>query len=249
MNRHLQDVNGINRFADNQKTPIMTHQELIDQVRELYLASRKSRFPAKNIERCTSHSISSELEDLLALYCAELIDDPNVRIYIDPQLSFPNSDLRNGSGRRAFQLRPDLMIVSDNVARIFIDAKTDIGYKRTEYLTKIREKNELMATILNMQVKFNDGNRCMVSDQITIAGDISYTYFLASNRFITRSTPIDVDLINGLQFVNIFCATTGHHLNSYEPDATSVPNEEVLNQFDKLILSVTNKSADSSRVA
>lgn len=116
----------------------MKHQELVEQIRELYLAARKSRFPAKNIERCTSHSISSELEDLLALYCSELIDDPNVRIFIDPQMSFPGSDLRNGSGKRAFQLRPDLMIVYNNVARIFIDAKTDIGYKRTEYLTKIK---------------------------------------------------------------------------------------------------------------
>ena len=219
----------------------MTHQELIDQIRELYLASRKSKFPMENIERCTSHSISSELEDLLALYCSELINDSNVKIYIDPQLSFPDSGLRNSSGRRAFQLRPDLMIVSDNVARIFIDAKTDIGYKRTEYLTKMREKNELMAAIVNKQVKFNDGNRCVVSDRITIADDISYTYFLASNRFITRSTPIDVDKINGFEFVNIFCATTGYHLNSYEPDASFVPDEEVLNQFDKLLLSVVNK--------
>lgn len=130
----------------------MTHLEFLEQVRKAYLKARKSVYnPSINPEiifRGTSHSISSIVEDLFACYCAEKIkNSKGIKIIIDPQLSFKGTGLKNKSKKKSLLIRPDIAFLKKNEIICLFDIKTDLGYKRHEFLSQAKYRNKQMNEI------------------------------------------------------------------------------------------------------
>ena len=202
----------------------MTQEQFLQGVRNLYLEARKVKFsplsPEKqvreNINRCTSHAISSEFEDLLAQYCYELIGDSSIQIFIDPQMTFPETSLKNKSGKRTFLYRPDIVVLKNNEIVAMIDAKTDLGYKRTTYLSYFYEMNESIKKIAGQKAVFK---RRTNDEEIKtrIADNIKLTFFVAANKYLTSTHPIDDVKINEMERINVFFLSKGggQHLNNY----------------------------------
>jgi len=225
----------------------MTHEELLLQVRNLYLEAREPRFfydkKHNAISRCTSHSISSEYEDLLAQYCFELINDETVEIFIDPQMKFPKLDLKNSSGEKTFIFRPDIVIVKNNKIVFLIDAKTDLGYLKSIYTDVISKMNNTIGLLAGQYVEFNRRTKGVIQ-KLEFSQQIKLAYLVASNEYITKIPVPYKDLNSSHSRVNIFFLSSGGHLNNYKNGVEEVGNginvNESFIEFDKLILAAVN---------
>lgn len=215
----------------------MTHPELLSSVRQLYVEARKEKFPIRNVSRCTSHSISSELEDLIAQYCYELINDSSVYIFIDPQISFLDLSLKNSTRNRPLQYRPDILIVKNFEVRVVIDVKTDFGYNRRNYLNLMREKSSLVARIAGQPFSFKNGSREKIKGSFVFSSCLRLAYIVASNR-IAKTLEIDTLAINQMSNVDVFFISSGCHLNSYNNDTNFRIDEESMRCFDKYLVEV-----------
>lgn len=140
----------------------MTQSDFINKTREAYLNARKCIYaPQKHAEilsRGTSHSISSISEDLFGCYCADKVKTAdNIKIYIDPPVSFKGTSLKNKSRKKSLLIRPDLMITKENIATCFFDIKTDLGYKRKDFFNQAKERDEQLNKIKGKKSSSNDG--------------------------------------------------------------------------------------------
>lgn len=225
----------------------MTHEQLLKQVRNLYLEAREPHFfyntKHQQIQRCTSHSISSEFEDLLAQYCYELINDESVQIFIDPQITFPDLNLKNLSGKKTFLFRPDIVIVKNNEIVALLDAKTDLGFRKTTYKEMISQTDKNIREIAGQKAIF----KRRTNDEVLvfkISNNIKLSYVAASNNYFTRSSFVDYKEINERERVNIFFLSSGGHLNNYKNGAEEVGNGININDcfmdFDNYILDTIN---------
>lgn len=221
----------------------MTQIEFINKIREIYINARNCKFIPKNnseiLKRGTSHSISSETEDLFGCYCAEKVKTPSkISILIDPPISFKGTKLKNKSGKKSLLIRPDIVFINNGFANCFFDLKTDLGYKRHELLNQAIEKDELLEKIKGQPAKYKDG-KTKNEFRINISKDIKFIYIVLSSGNIRSNKLIEyVNGINKLNNIEIYILSTGEHLNSY-----SLTSDWVLNKsdFDKLDVIITNK--------
>lgn len=218
----------------------MEQIDFLNKIRNAYLKARDCSFqPKTNIEilsRGTSHSISSETEDLFGCYCVEKVSEPrNIKVIIDPPISFKGTELKNKSGKKSLLLRPDIVITKNNVANCFFDLKTDLGYKRFELLNQAKEKDELLELIKGKQAKYRDG-KTKYEQIIEISENIKFVYVIISQGNINR------DRLNGfikeirqLNNIEIFVLSEGEHLNSYSESIQLKVNSNDFTELDNLL--------------
>ncbi len=194
----------------------LSHEEFLIEVRNLHIKARNAKFRkgkiVENVFRCTSHSISSEFEDLLAEYCSHFINTSKSSIFIDPQITFENKEFRNRSGKRGLLYRPDIIVVKNNEIVLLIDAKVDIGFNRKNFGALINEKVKLVEKIAGQMVKFKLPDKKSFSG-IKISQSIKLTCFVASGR--SGITQPNLDEITPAKRINIFHLSKGGHLNNY----------------------------------
>lgn len=218
----------------------MTHQEFINKARECYKASRRCKYqedtPLSLLSRCTSHTISSEIEDLFAYYCATKVTQPEgVKIIVDPPLSFRGTGLKNKSGKRSLLMRPDVAIINNNKATCFFDIKTDLGYKRFGLADEAKYKNEQLAKVKNIRAFYKDGIT-KEEHQVIMDSHLQYVYVILSQGNIAEETLNDYkNEIGELENVSFYILSVGHHLNSYEESHRFIPNTQDFNELDVLI--------------
>ena len=94
-----------------------------------------------NITRGMAHSISGYVEDLFSVYVASNINRSDVHYFVDKVVSFWPSN-----GGKAKSIKPDLLVVENNVATHYCDMKTDLGYRR-DMESYLKERNELIEEI------------------------------------------------------------------------------------------------------
>ncbi|MNE73592.1 hypothetical protein D3C80_1696140 [compost metagenome] len=140
----------------------MTQKDFLQGIRDAYLKARKFIYtPKTNIEiltRGTSHSISSISEDLFACYCVNKVVDPKgIRIIIDLPLSFKGTSLKNKSEKKSLLIRPDIALCKSENINCLFDIKTDLGYKRKNFLDQAKERNIQMNLIKKQIARLNDG--------------------------------------------------------------------------------------------
>lgn len=220
----------------------MTHEQLIKEVRTLYLNARNiTAFPIFNdqinstVQRCTSHSISSEFEDLVAQYCCELVNDPSVKIYIDPQMKFPELLSKNKSGKKALIYRPDIILVKGEEIVAMIDAKTDLGFKKNNYLSYFQDVNGIINNIAGQKSAFKvstEGETLTVS----ISKHVNLIFFVAAHKYFTKKKYIKEKEIENLERIKVFFLSKGGgaHLNNYKNEE-AILNVESMNAFDSYI--------------
>lgn len=116
----------------------MTQKEFIKGVFDIYRKARKlpKKYKGNNIERRTNRIVSSNIEDFFAYYCSQKIKQikrKKIKILVDPHLTFPNN-------KKMGVFRPDVCIVKNNIVKLMVELKTDLGYKRKEFWTSYLKK-------------------------------------------------------------------------------------------------------------
>lgn len=224
----------------------MTQLEFINKTREAYLNARNYIYtPNLNVEilsRGTSHAISSVTEDLFGCYCANKVHvTSDIKIFIDPPVSFKGTDLKNKSKKKSLLVRPDLMITKNNIATCFFDIKTDLGYKRKDFYNQAFDKNSQIELIKGQKASTNHG-QTKVRNEFTVSDDAKFIYIVISQGNIKRS--IQQDFIRDIRLlpnVEIFLLTTGDHLNSYRPVPRWEINKEDFDSLDDLLDKYLNR--------
>lgn len=218
----------------------MKQSEFLEKTRKAYLDAREcSYLPKSNsnvLSRGTSHSISSITEDLFGCYCAEKLTKPNgIKILIDPPISFKGTVLKNKSGKRSLLLRPDIAFTKDNIVNCFFDIKTDLGYKRFEFLNQAKDRNNQLNIIKEKYAHYKDG-RTKINQRIKISSDIKFIYVVISQGNIVRDKMNEfISGIKLLENVDVFVISKGEHLNSYNDISKTEINVADFNGLDKLI--------------
>lgn len=223
----------------------MTPKDFLNQIRAAYLNARKCAFTSENhgiIKRGTSHSISSLSEDLLACYCADKVSNPkNIKILIDPPLSFKGTGLKNKSDRKSLLIRPDVALCKEDRIVCLFDIKTDLGYKRKIFLDQAKDRNNQMNFIKGKPAKINDGET-KLPETFIIDTNVKFVYIIISQGNINRSTQENyIRNIKNLDNADIFVLSNGDHLNNYGEKPTWEINYSSFTALDNLIISYLNK--------
>jgi len=218
----------------------MTQKEFIEKIRAAYIAAREFVYtPTTNLQaltRGTSHSISSLTEDLFGCYCTEKIaNSDNIKIHIDPQLSFRGTGLKNKSGKKSLLIRPDLLLTNNSVANCMFDIKTDLGYKRNELYNQAKERNDQIDIIKNETAFCKDG-KSKVEEKIKFSNEIKFIYIVLSQGNINKTVQDSfIKNIRNLAHVDIFLLTTGDHLNAYHENPKWEINQYDFDRLDKTV--------------
>lgn len=223
----------------------MTHEEFLKSIRKAYLEARKIIYKPQMdqgiLSRGTSHSISSITEDLFGCYCADKVVNPsNIKILIDPQISFAVSKLRNKNDKKALLIRPDVALTKSNVATCFFDIKTDLGYKRKEFLEQAKERGEQMSIINGVKSTYNDGET-KIQNPLLISKKIQFIYIIISQGNISK-LKLDnfINDIRMIKNIDILLLSTGDHLNAYHQNPQWIPNGLDFNKLDNILESQLN---------
>lgn len=113
----------------------MNEQEFIKVIRDLYLKSRDLIHYSHEykLQRGLSHSISGATEDLFGVFIAKHLDDKDIELWVDKNISINLDD-----EKRVKSFRPDLFIIKNNVMTHYFDLKMDLGWSRNlkDYLSE-----------------------------------------------------------------------------------------------------------------
>ena len=223
----------------------MQHKEFIEIISEAYKKAREVEFLTKKtndlVSRGTSKSISSISEDLFACYCAEKVEpDKNLRILVDPQLSFKGTNLKNKSGKKPLLIRPDVVISKDNVANCFFDLKTDLGFNRSEFIKHASAYNDRIDRIKGLQAHYKDG-KTKAPYQLSFSDDLKLCYVILSSKNLRNHKMANlIEQARKLKNIKVFVLTTGTHLNDYGKNSPAKINHEEFNELDGFLESKMN---------
>jgi hypothetical protein len=208
----------------------MTDQAFISSICQYYKESRKLMVETNGhkIWRGVSHSISSQSEDLFALFVAEKLDDSSLEFIVDKTMTYKMP------GQKSVQFRPDLAIVKNGTLTHSIDLKMDMGYKRRYFETPEFNTEERKFTALRNQnfesVSYKNEGRKV---ELGVSSKIKNQIVVISEKNEGKSTN-RTDMISAIAemgWVEIYYLSGGVHPNNYS-DETPIVNSEA---FEKLI--------------
>lgn len=216
----------------------MEPREFIRKVIELYREARKPRLYHPSIKRGLSRAISGLTEDLLSYFLAvNLTEDYD--LFTDQNITF---------SKGIKTIRPDTVIVKNNVIEHIIDIKTDFGWKRDKITEFCREKNEELKEIKGKPGKVQILNPDGITKQqklLNLSEDLILHIVVISGKNISKEK-LDHHLQNvknlKLENIELYILTSGIHPNIYEKTLEEVLNsiiihdEEFTRLFDNLTL-------------
>jgi len=198
----------------------MEPREFIRKVIELYREARKPRFYHPSIKRGLSRAISGLTEDLLSYFLAvNLTEDYD--LFTDQNITF---------SKGIKTIRPDTVIVKNNVIEHIIDIKTDFGWMRDKITEFCRNRNEELKIIKGNSGKVQILNPDGITKQekmLELSDNLILHIVIISRENISKEK-LDNHLLNiknlKLENVEVYTLTSKIHPNVYEK-----PVEEVLN--------------------
>lgn len=218
----------------------MTQNDFLNKTREAYLNARnfiyKPDINSNVLTRGTSHSISSITEDLFGCYCANKVLKPdNIKIFIDPPISFKGTGLKNKNDKKSLLIRPDVVLTKNSIATCFFDIKTDLGYKRNELFNQAKERNEQLKNIKGKNASCKDG-QTKIKNSIHISDKIKLIYVVISQGNIKKDVLNKfIEDIRKLENVGILLLSTGDHLNSYHAEPKWRINKNDFDELDRIL--------------
>ena len=192
----------------------MTDKELIDKIIDLYKTARLTTIQRKNVKRGRSHSVSSKVEDLFAIYIAELLSDrddtlpDNIELLVDQPFTYHTD--------KTYSVYPDIAVIKDNTVIKLFDIKMDLGWNR-DFFPFCKEKQELIEEIRGLQVKAKNG-ATKDEKNYTIDQNVKYNIVIVSNENISKKKRDDNERqISTLEKNNVyvFILTEDIHPNNY----------------------------------
>lgn len=184
----------------------MSPEEYFRKIIELYRHSRDPKFYNPNIKRGRSSSISSELEDLTALFIA--LNNPNqCRYFTDQPMKFEGNTTKY----------PDIVIQnSDGKIENLIDVKTDIGWNRDGLFSFCEEWENRMDSIKGTETSFKQGtNKSIIHGNFST--EIKYHVVIISKE--NSGTKIETDYVrvkDNFNNVSLYILSEGLHPNNYD---------------------------------
>ncbi|MFM7015672.1 MAG: hypothetical protein ACKOX3_05020 [Bacteroidota bacterium] len=202
----------------------MTNKEFIKGIAELYVKARQTTFPANNIRRGKSHSISSQVEDFFALYISTMVSD-DTKIYIDQPISFK----LNGKSKTIYA---DVAIIKDNKIQQVWDLKTDLGWKRDSFVQFCKDKIELVKGARNQTAKLKDGQN-KAQQTLAFSNDMTFNIVVVSLTNISKSKgDLNVAGTNNLENVGVYFLTKSLHPNNYGMTPDDIAEKISYNETD-----------------
>ena len=180
------------------------------------------------IWRGVSHSISSQSEDLFALFIAKKLNDSSLEFIVDKTMTYKMP------GKKSIQFRPDLAIINKGVLTHSIDLKMDMGYKRRYFETPEFETEEKKfntfreQTFESVSYRMNDHKV-----ELKVSPKIKNQIVVISEKNEGKSSNRTdmIEAINMMDWVSIYYLSGDVHPNNYSNELPSVNDV----QFERLI--------------
>ncbi|MEI8278794.1 MAG: hypothetical protein WCG87_03465 [Bacteroidota bacterium] len=207
----------------------MTDIEFIKSIVELYRKARLTFFPAGNIKRGKSHTISSQVEDLFALYISDIVNS-KIEILIDQPISFSHNNVSK-------TIYADIAMIKDDLIYQIWDIKTDLGWKRDIFPQFCKDKDELVNSIKSKDAKFKN-REDNTSRQLKFSSDFTFNIVVISCKNISTIKHERVaNETRQLQNVGVYFLTSDTHPNSnYDDDINDLIKKINFNDTDFILL-------------
>ena len=175
------------------KQESMSSDDLIDHILRLYREAEAtgSGFEHDDITRGRRHTISSFVEDAVAVYLLKRLADPSLEVWVGYSLSYDYP----GMAKRP-NMYPDIAFVRREGAHIkllaIVDVKMDLGFRRNEYEGKLSEIAEKVgklkaARLVQRRVRVGDAwSDKKVYEAITVSPDLLCCIAVMSDQNMGR---------------------------------------------------------------
>ena len=205
----------------------MSPVEYFRKLIELYFDSREPKYYNPNIFRGRSTSISSELEDLTALFIA--LNNPNACNYFtDQPIKFTGSTTKY----------PDIVIQHENgVIHDLVDMKADTGWNRDGMFKFCNEWEARIEEIKGTETQFVNG-KTKEKLKGKFSKDLKYHVVVGSEVNSGKKILEDYKLVeNQCHNVKLYILSKGIHPNHYGATQAEVLNKISINhtEFDRLM--------------
>ncbi|BCZ46836.1 hypothetical protein psyc5s11_29030 [Clostridium gelidum] len=194
---------------------IMEPNEFFEEVINLYEISRRTKYPNDLIRRGTSHSISSEIEDLMAQFLVTNLKN-KYKIYIAQTLSYK---INNKSKSCEFDL---LLVDNKNEINNVVEIKIDQGHIRNGVVNYCKNRRYLLDMLERNLCKCNDG---ITKEKFTLKfGDKPTCHLvIVSNKNISkRELDENIKKIKCISNIELYFLSNGEHPNSYKFKGTEL---------------------------
>ncbi len=177
----------------------MTEIEFFEKVHQMYreaneLIEGRDDF---NIKRGMAHTMSGYLEDLFALFIAKKVNRKDLLFYVDKVFS-----IRFNKLEKAKSLKPDLMILENNILTHYFDLKSNLGWNR-DARKYLEEKNRLVEKLRGKEAWIRD-KIDKTTQQITISNDLTYHMVVVFGGNISKKImDANIEFAETLEFVKI----------------------------------------------
>lgn len=204
----------------------MTPEEYFRKIIELYHHSREPKYYNPNIKRGRSSSISSELEDLTALFIA--LNNPNKCLYFtDQPMTFEGSTTKY----------PDIVIQNQSGAiKNLIDVKTDIGWNRDGMYSFCKEWEKRIESIKGTKTTFKQGIDKTIHHGV-FSKRLKYHIIVVSKKNSgNKIESVHEKVKKELKNIRLYTLSEGVHPNNYKysPSETMEKIQIHENEFKRL---------------
>ncbi|HDY7910619.1 TPA: hypothetical protein RQK48_004233 [Vibrio vulnificus] len=209
----------------------MSPEEYFKQLINLYQEARNPRFYNPNILRGRSKSVSSDMEDLTALFLA-LNLSRHAMFYTDQPVKF--------TGQRQSKY-PDILIhESSGQIKHLVDTKTDMGWNRNGVLPFCKEWDALIESVKGTETEFKTGKDGQIVQGV-FSTDLKYHVVVASEVNSGRQILEDYERVKSeCQNVNLYLLSKGCHPNSYKYSPQGILENIEVNHsdFERLVQTI-----------
>lgn len=204
----------------------MNVEEYFEEIRKLYLNARhisvsnKEKYDCslQNIYRGRSHSISSLVEDLTALFISMNNPKKGCEYFTDQIITY-----RDGNTNQSIKKCPDIMIQNeDKTVDHLIDVKTDLGWNRSRIKDFCEEWDDFIENMKNKEIKFKTG-----FDHLEHSGTLSKHLHYHILVITSENSGKEYTEIPKMDNVSLYILSSGIHPNSYKLNA----NESILKKI------------------
>jgi hypothetical protein len=205
----------------------MTPREYFRKLIELYFDSREPKYYNPNIFRGRSTSVSSELEDLTALFLA--LNNPNqCNYFTDQPVKFEGSTTKY----------PDIVIQqADGVIYDLVDMKADTGWNRDGMLKFCLEWEERIELVKGTSTVFVNG-KTKKKHEGSFSPNLKYHVVVASEVNSGKKILDDYEEVKEqCTNVELYLLSKGIHPNHYGLAQEDVLDKLEINlsEFDRLM--------------
>jgi hypothetical protein len=207
----------------------MNPRSFFEKVVNLYQNARKSKFEHSRIFRGRSSSISSQLEDLLALYLVKN-SSKKYSYFVDQSIKVV------GTKNNKY---PDIVLFEKEKIFHLIDVKADIGWNRNTMFDFCEEWNQIIETWKLKQFSLKTGEtKELISgtfDENLKLHIVIISLKNSGKKILEDKIQIDKKLKN----IRLYILSDGVHPNEYKPTNEILKKLDIKNdEFSRLLKNI-----------